>query len=114
MTAGFCLVLFTITFPEASLVAILGSGRSPGEENDNPRQCSYLENPMDRGSWQATVHGVVRVGYDLATKPPPHYQSLASTWKEVDTQLNWLNEWAINSPVGCTPSYLHKYNFCTY
>ena len=114
MTAGFCLVLFTITFPEASLVAILGSGRSPGEENDNPRQCSYLENPMDRGSWQATVHGVVRVGYDLATKPPPRYQSLASTWKEVDTQLNWLNEWAINSPVGCTPSYLHKYNFCTY
>ena len=26
--------------------------------------------PMDRGAWQATVHGVVRVGHDLATKPP--------------------------------------------
>ena len=26
---------------------------------------------MDRGDWQATVHGVTRVGYDLATKPPP-------------------------------------------
>ena len=29
-----------------------------------------LENPMDRGVWQATVHGVTRVGHDLATKPP--------------------------------------------
>ena len=30
-----------------------------------------LENPMERGAWQATVHGVTRVGHDLATKPPP-------------------------------------------
>ena len=28
---------------------------------------------MDRGAWQATVHGVTRVGHDLATKPPPFY-----------------------------------------
>ena len=27
---------------------------------------------MNRGAWQATVHGVARVGHDLATKPPPH------------------------------------------
>ena len=27
--------------------------------------------PMDRGAWQATVHGVARVGHDLVTKPPP-------------------------------------------
>ena len=27
--------------------------------------------PMDRGAWQATVHGVARVGHDLAIKPPP-------------------------------------------
>ena len=33
-------------------------GRSPGEENDNPLQYSCLENPMDRGGWQATVHGI--------------------------------------------------------
>ena len=26
---------------------------------------------MDRGAWQATVHGVTRIGHDLATKPPP-------------------------------------------
>ena len=36
---------------------IPGLGRSPGEGNDNPLQYSYLENPMDRGAWQATVQG---------------------------------------------------------
>ena len=47
------------------------SGRFPGEGNGNPLQYSCLENPMDRGAWWATIHGVVRVGHDLATKPPP-------------------------------------------
>ena len=37
-----------------------GSGRSPGEEDGNPLQYSYLENPMDREAWQATVHGVAK------------------------------------------------------
>ena len=37
---------------------IPGLGRSPGEGNGNPLQCSCLENPMDRGAWWATVHGV--------------------------------------------------------
>ena len=44
---------------------------SHGEGNGNPLQYSCLENPMDRGAWQAIVHGVARVGHDLATKPPP-------------------------------------------
>ena len=39
-------------------VQFLGSGRSPGEGNGNPLQYSHLENSMDRGAWQATVHGV--------------------------------------------------------
>ena len=39
----------------------------PGEGNGNPLQYSCLENPMDRGAWQATVYGVARVGHDLAT-----------------------------------------------
>ena len=33
-----------------------GSGISPGGGHNNPLQCSCLENPMDRGTWQATVH----------------------------------------------------------
>ena len=44
--------------------SIPGSGRSPGERNGNPLQYSSLENPMDRGAWQATVRGVARVGHD--------------------------------------------------
>ena len=40
--------------------SIPGSGRSPGEGNGNPFQYSCLENPMDRGAWQATVHGVAK------------------------------------------------------
>ena len=35
-----------------------GLGRSPGGENGNPLQYSYLGFRMDRGAWQATVHGV--------------------------------------------------------
>ena len=37
--------------------SISGLGRSPGEGNGNPLQYSCLGNPMDRGVWQATVHG---------------------------------------------------------
>ena len=36
------------------------SGKSPGEGNVNPLQYSCLENPMDSGTWQATVHGVAK------------------------------------------------------
>ena len=39
---------------------IPGLGRSPGERNGNPLQYSCLANPMDRGAWQATVHGVAK------------------------------------------------------
>ena len=51
------------------LGSIPGSGRSPGEGNGNPLQYSCLVNPMDRGAWQAAVHGVTRVECDLVTKP---------------------------------------------
>ena len=40
--------------------SILGLGRSPGGGNDNPFQYSCLENPMDRGAWQAIVHRVAK------------------------------------------------------
>ena len=42
------------------LGSIPGSGRSPGEGNGNPLQYSCLENPVDRGAWWATVHGVAK------------------------------------------------------
>ena len=42
------------------VVSIPGSERSPGEGNGYPLQYSCLENPMDRGAWQATVHRVAK------------------------------------------------------
>ena len=47
---------------------ILGSGRSAGEGNGNPFLYSCLGNPMDRGAWQHTVHGVAKEPDNLATK----------------------------------------------
>ena len=38
-----------------------GSGRSPGGGHGIPPHCSHLENPMDRGAWWATVHGVTEL-----------------------------------------------------
>ena len=45
---------------EGNLGSIPGSGRSSGEVNRNPLQYSCLESPVDRGAWQATVHGVTK------------------------------------------------------
>ena len=42
---------------------IPGSGKSPGEGNGNPLQCSCLGIPMDRGAWRAAVHGVAKEPY---------------------------------------------------
>ena len=54
---------------------IPGLGRSAGEGNGNPLQYSCLENPMDRGSWQATYSswGHKRVRHDLVTKQQQYY-----------------------------------------
>ena len=56
-------------YDAGDLGSLPGWGRSPGEGNSNPFQYPCLENPMDRGAWQAIVHGVTRVGHELATKP---------------------------------------------
>ena len=64
-------LLFPLGFPGGSEVKasacnagdlglIPGLGRSPGEGNGDPLQCSCLENPMDGGAWWATVHGVTK------------------------------------------------------
>ena len=47
--------------------SILGSGRSPGGGHGNPLQYSCLENPMDRGAWWSTVHGVAELDTDEVT-----------------------------------------------
>ena len=61
-----CQVALVLTNPLATagevrdMGLIPGSGRSPGEGHGNPLQYSCLENPMDRGAWQAAVHGVAQ------------------------------------------------------
>ena len=52
---------------------ITGLGRSPGEGSSNPLQYSCLENPMDRGAWQATVHGVTKSQTQLSDFTFFHY-----------------------------------------
>ena len=54
-------------------------GRSPGEGNGNPLQYSCPENPMDRGAWWATVHGV--------TKSQTHLHNFTFTFKVIITQV---------------------------
>ena len=49
-----------LAYNVGDLGSIPGSGRSSGEGNGNPHQYSCMENPMDRGAWCATVHGVAK------------------------------------------------------
>ena len=58
--------------------SIPGSGGSPGVGNDNPFKYSCLVSSGDSGTWQATVHGVTRIGHDLETKPPMYSYSISS------------------------------------
>ena len=54
--------------PMPTQVSIPGSRRSPEEGNGNTLQYYCLENPIDRGDWQTTVHRVTRAGHDLVTE----------------------------------------------
>ena len=66
--------------------SIPGSGRSLGEGHGNPLWYFCLENLMDRRAWRATVHGVTRVGHDLATE---------HTQKPVIIVSDWSRAWFI-------------------
>ena len=59
------LVVKNLPANEGGKCSVPGLGRFPGEGNHNPLQYSCLENPTDRGSWQATVHGVAKSGTSL-------------------------------------------------
>ena len=48
--------------------SIPGLGKSPGKGNGNPFQHTCLENPMDRGAWWATIHGVTMSWTQLSTQ----------------------------------------------
>jgi len=52
--------------------SIPGSGRSPEAGDGDPLQNFCLENPMDRGAWQATVHGVTKIWTQVSTHVHTH------------------------------------------
>ena len=93
--------------------SILGSGRSPGEGNSNPLQYFCLENPTDRGAWQATVHGVskswtwlsnvtffLRVGKVIILHKLPLHKSLLSVLglhhESLPETVLWSRYWSKN------------------
>ena len=61
--------------------SIPGSKRSPGGGNGNPLQYSCLENPMDRGAWRATVHGVVKSWTQLSDFTHKREKEIYISWK---------------------------------
>ena len=64
--------------------SIPGLGRSPGEGHSYPLQYSCLENPMDRGTWRATVHRVAKSQTQLkqlSTHVPKERATLGSNWR---------------------------------
>ena len=61
--------------------SILGSGRFSGGGNGNPLQYSCLGNPMDRGAWRATVHGVAKSQTHRETEHTPARRWMAHALK---------------------------------
>ena len=84
-------------------VWFLGREDSPREGNDNPLQYSCLENPMDRGAWWATFHGVTTVAYDLLTKPPSEcgYECESKRQVKFDSEILYGATERIKLPFCC-------------
>ena len=58
--SSLCQTVKNLPAMQETQVQSLGQGKSPGEGNGNPLQYSCLGNPMGRGAWRATVHGVAK------------------------------------------------------
>ena len=64
------------------------SGSSPGDGNGNPLRYSCLENPMDRGAWQPTVHGVAKSQTPLSTEQYPELGGISVSADKLAKELN--------------------------
>ena len=69
---------------QENLGSIPGLGRSPEERIGNALQCSCLRNPMDRGAWWATVHGVIKES-DMTKRLSTHFASTTLKCREKET-----------------------------
>ena len=70
---------------------IPGLGRSPGEGNSTPLQCSCLENSMDRGAWRATVHGVRKSWTQLSDEHFHFHNAYETSAKRGCTSFAWMH-----------------------
>ena len=123
--AFFCYLVSIHYFPGGSegkksacstgdLGSIPGSGRSPGEGNGNPLQHTCLENSMDRGSWQATVHGVSKSGTWLSNFTFTfHFHALEQEMATHSSVLAWRIP-GTGEPGGLPSMGLHRvgHNWC--
>ena len=73
--------------------SILGLGRSPGGGHGKPLQYSCLENPMDRGAWQAIVHRVTKSRTQLRDWAHTHTPTTLITQNYKSTRLQFLKMW---------------------
>ena len=90
LTIGFLVAQMVKSLP-IDLCSVPGLGRSPGEGNSNQLQYSWLENPMDRGAWRATVHGVTKSRTRLNNFT---FFLLISYYKQVGVmRLPWWRRW---------------------
>ena len=92
------------------LGSIPALGRTPGERHGNPLQYSCLENPMDRGAWQAMVHGVAKSWMwltDLSSPAVGVCLALADTGTFNECySFPYINEWK-NDTLVPQPAFIH-------
>ena len=90
--------------------SIPGLGRSPGEGNGYSLQYSCLENPMDRGAWRATAHGVTKSLTRLSTHAGAHSGTCTQVSLErlqMLSSIESLNRgFLLKSPILPTPTHL--------
>jgi len=89
----------------------LGGARSPGAGNGNPLQYSCLENSMDRGAWQATVHGVAKSQTWLKRLSTHTHQDWQNTFKQAAWQTHCLSAWALLNPSSFLSKTHHLPNY---
>ena len=85
--------------------SIPGSGRSPGEVNGSRLQYSCLENPMNRGAGQATVHGVAEESNTTGQTKQTKQINTKEQSKDEQVGLEAQGDWVIPSEMGYTQGY---------
>ena len=108
--------MFFTTGEAGDYGSIPGLGRSPGRGHGNPLQYSCVENPMDRGAWWATVHGVVKIRTQLSDWADTHFYQqsfhgslgvfVACTIIRLQSRIHMFSVCYSNTPLHSTKIYI--------